>query len=189
MTETPEQHIGRQLDPGERLLWAGQPRQGFSLRGHDVFMIPFSLIWGGMVIFMVTIGTVGAVQQSGPGGLIFLLFGSPFLAIGLYLIFGRFYFDARSRARTFYGVTNERIIISSGLFSRNVKSLLLRTLSDVTLTEKADGRGTISFGQGHFMMAWFPVGWPGAGRYTPPSFDMVADAKRIFDIIRQAQRA
>jgi hypothetical protein len=189
MIETPEQHIGRHLDPGERLLWAGQPRQGIVLRGHDVFMIPFSLLWGGMIIVWEVMAFVAVFQSKEPVTLLFPLFGLPFLAIGLYLIFGRFLVDARSRARTFYGITNERIIISSGIFSRNLKSLQLRTLSDVTLSEKSDGRGTISFGQGHFMMAWFPVGWPGAGRHAPPSFELVPDAKRIFDIIRQAQKA
>jgi hypothetical protein len=39
--------------------------------------------------------------------------------------------------------------------------------------------------------AFFPAGgsWPGAGRYAPPGFDMIEQAKEVCDIIRNAQRA
>ncbi len=39
------QKIQKELEPGEKLLWTGQPAQGIRLRGSDVFMIPFSFLW------------------------------------------------------------------------------------------------------------------------------------------------
>jgi hypothetical protein len=146
-------------------------------------MIPFSLMWGGFAIFWEsTVVTKGAP-------FFFMLWGIPFVLIGLYIIFGRFFVDARSRARTFYGVTSERIIIVSGQSSRQTKSLQLKTLSDISLTERADGSGTITFGPQYPTTQNLPAGWPGAGRYAAPAFDMIDRAKEVYDLIRQTQKA
>ena len=189
MLHSPEGTLSQHLDPGERLLWSGQPRRGIRLRGQDVFLIPFSILWGGFAIFWEYMAVTHAPKASGPIGVAFPLFGLPFVAVGLYFIFGRFFVDAYSRARTFYGVTSERIIIVSGLFSQQTKSLQLRTLSDVSLTQRSDGSGTITFGPTHMMNSFFPAGaWPGAGRYAPPSFDLIERVKEVYDIVRKAQR-
>ena len=181
--------LSQNLGPGERLLWSGQPRSGIQLRGQDAYLIPFSLMWGGFAIFWEYMALTQGSKAPGPVGIVFPLFGVPFVCVGLYLIFGRFFADARSRSRTFYGVTSERIIIISGLFSLQTKSLQLRTLTDVSLTQRADGSGTITFGPTHIMNGHFPAGlWPGTGRYAPPAFDLIERAKDVYDIIRNAQR-
>jgi len=100
--------------------------------------------------------------------------------------------DSRSRRRTYYGLTNERIILISGLFSRQIKSLSLRTLSDVSLIERSDGSGTITFGPTLPLFGAFGAmsgAWPGARQFGPPAFEMIADAKRVFDLIRKAQKS
>jgi hypothetical protein len=98
--------------------------------------------------------------------------------------------DARIRANTFYGVTSERVIIISGLFSQQTKSLQLRTLTDVSLTQRSGGIGTISFGSNPFMSNYFSGGsWPGSGRYAPPCFDLIDSPKEVYDIIRKAQKS
>jgi hypothetical protein len=146
-------------------------------------MIPFSLLWCGFAIFWET----SVIARGAP--FFFMLWGIPFVLVGLYIVFGRFIVDAQTRERTFYGVTSERIIIVSGLFSRQTKSLQLRTLSDISLTERADESGTITFGPQHPMTRSIPSGWPGAGQYAAPAFDMIERAKETYEIIRQAQRS
>jgi hypothetical protein len=189
MHQSPESTLTQQLDPTERLLWSGQPRTGIRFRGQDTYLIPFSLLWGGFAIFWEYMALTQVSQTPGPVGVVFPLFGLPFVGIGLYIIFGRFFADAHSRARTFYGVTNERIIIISGFFTQQTKSLQLRTLTDVSLIQRSDGSGTITFGPTHIMNSFFPAGsWPGTGRYAPPSFDLIERAKEVYDIIRNAQR-
>lgn len=183
MSQSPESTLSQHLDPGERLLWSGQPRGGIRLRAQDAFLIPLSILWCGFAIFW----EASVIRSGAP--FFFMLWGIPFVCVGLFFVFGRFFLDAHSRARTAYGVTSERILILSGLFSQQTKSLQLRTLTDVSLIQRSDGSGTITFGPTHYMNAIFPAGaWPGTGRYAPPSFDLIERAKEVYDIVRNAQR-
>lgn len=147
-------------------------------------------MWGGFAIFWEFMALTAASKAPGPAGIIFPLFGLPFVLVGLYLIFGRFIVDARIRARTYYGITNDRIIIVSGLFSQEIKSLPLNKVEDVSLSQHSDGTGTITLGSTPYPYH-FSGGssWPGARRYAPPSLEFVSDAREAFDLIRSGQRA
>jgi hypothetical protein len=92
--------IHDQLGPGERLLWSGRPAQGLVFRLADAMMIPFSLMWGGFAFFWEY-----SVISRGNAPLFFMAWGVPFVAIGIYIICGRFFVDAKQRANTAYGVT------------------------------------------------------------------------------------
>jgi hypothetical protein len=175
--------IESQLSPNERLLWSGQPRQGFLLRAADAYLIPFSLLWGGFAIFWESSVILGGAP------FFFMIWGIPFVLVGLHMIIGRFFVDAKQRRKTYYGVTNERVIIVSGLFSRKVKSLNLRTLTDVSLDEKSDRSGTITFGAAS-PLSWWSGGtsFPGWGPQATPSFELIPEAKKVYEIIRNAQR-
>ncbi|MTV38206.1 hypothetical protein GM676_11525 [Duganella radicis] len=181
MNELSEE-VRRELLPGEQVLWSGRPRQGLVLRGSDALGIPFSLLWCGFAIFWEH----SVVTSNAPA--FFKLWGIPFVLVGLYMVIGRFFFEARQRARTFYAVTPERILIVSGVFSRQVKSLSLNTLCDVSLTEGRNGEGDITFGpQSPFPSFFGNSGWPGA-RQQSPKFELVTGAKSVYEKIREAQR-
>jgi hypothetical protein len=150
----------------------------------DGFLIPFSIMWGAFVIFW----EVSVIAGGAPP--FFAIWGVPFVLIGLYLMFGRFWVDARQRAATVYGVTTERVIIVSGVFARRVKSLSIDTLTDVSLTERADAGGAITFGSIPFMHWWYVgAGWPAFGPQTVPTFELAEGAREVYEIIRMAQRA
>lgn len=165
----------------ERLLWSAQPRQGLFVRSGDAALIPFSLLWGGFAFFW----EYSVFHSNAP--IFFRLWGIPFVLAGVYLIIGRFFVDARLRANTYYGLTTERIIIVSGLRSRTTKSLQLRTLSDVSLSESDSNVGTISFGP---QAPWWATGrsWPGTQSQGSPVFEAIAAAHSVYDMIRLAQR-
>lgn len=195
--QTPEDVVRAHIEPDEQVRWCGQPLQGIRLSRQDLFLIPFSLLWGGFAILweVMALGIFfcASAEEDAPPlpvAIIFPLFGLPFVLIGLYLIFGRFFVDARRRARTFYGITDSRIIILTGLFSQTVKTLNLRTLSDLSMSQKADGSGTITFGPAHPFTAFFVgASWPGTGWYSPPSFGPLANVSEAYNVIRDAQRA
>jgi hypothetical protein len=190
MNHDAQMTIQQELDPGERLLWAGMPKQGTIFRGSDVFMIPFSLLWGGFAIFWETMALQIPSEEPGAIGFVFPLFGIPFVLIGLYMIIGRFFYDAKKRAKTFYGLTDQRALIVSDLFSKSVKSLNLKTMSDVSLSEKPNGHGTIVFGQENQMMSMFMGGgFPGMVGSMTPKFELIENAKQVYNQLRAQQKS
>ena len=189
MPQSPETILTQKLDHNERLLWSGQPLRGIRLRAQDARLIPFSILWCSFAIFWEYMALTQTLKAPTHTDIVFPLFGLFFVFFGLYFLFGRFFVDALNRAHMFYGITSDRIIIVSGLFSQQIKSLQLRTLTDVSLTERSDGSGTITFGPTYMMNA-FSRGnfYPGRGGYAPPSFDLIEHAKDVYDIVRNAQR-
>ncbi|MGD0119617.1 MAG: hypothetical protein ABSD30_16235 [Candidatus Binatus sp.] len=207
MSADPGQVIAQELEAGESLLWSGQPRKGIVFRGSDVFMIPFSLLWGGGAIAFLG-ATLSQYREGGAGGpgFVGLLFGIPFLLLALYIVFGRFIVDAIQRDHTCYGVTSHRVIIVTGLVDRQpapdvamvtalvalfsprkVKSLDLRTMSDISMTERLGGSGTITFGPPNPYQYLSGTWWPGMHVFTP-SFDLIEQVKSVYRVIRDAQQ-
>ncbi len=172
-----------ELVAGERILWSGQPKQGFMLRPSDAFMIPYSLLW---VVFAIVMGSIIVVEGA---PMIFTTIGVLFILAGLYMMIGRFFIDAKQRERTYYALTNERVVIISGVFVRNVRTLNLKMLSDINISVKNDGRGTITFGPSHAIGLWFSgLTLPGAGKYNAPVFEMIENARQVYELLREAQR-
>lgn len=79
-----EYAIKQELGPDEQLLWWGKPEGGFALHPNDAFLIPFSLLWGGLAIFW----ELQVVKAQTP--IFFVIWGIPFVLVGIYLILGRF---------------------------------------------------------------------------------------------------
>jgi hypothetical protein len=176
--------LERELSAGETLIWNGRPRQGLMLRATDALLIPFSLLWGGFAVFW----EVGVLSSGAP--FFFILWGIPFVLVGIYITVGRFFIDAYIRSKTVYGVTNERILIISGLLSRTTKSLPLHTLSEISLQQYRNGSGTITFGAGlPFAGFYRGFAWPGMDQRLPPAFDGIPEANHVYTLIRQTQKA
>lgn len=178
---------GRLLS-GERILWTGAPPTGLLLTARDGFLIPFSLLWGGFAIFWEWGVVTGMGSKGHPAPDFFVLWGIPFVLIGLYLIFGRFFVDAWLRARTSYALTNQRVLILRTAPAFKFTAYAVDRLPELSLEEKSDGRGTIRFQPSIAM--WQRnngfSGWmPGA---DTSQFLLVADARNVFDRIQRASR-
>jgi hypothetical protein len=152
------------------------------LHGTDAFFIPFTLLWCGFAVFW----TVGASQAGGAFG----LFGGPFVAVGLYVVVGRFFVDAATRARTVYGVTDRRVLIVRVGRRHTTTSIEGAQLGQLQIKEGAGGRATITFGPTNWPWGAVPPGWPMGSQARPSQFDSVEDGRRVYGLIRDltAQR-
>lgn len=174
--------FGSRLLAGERLVWTGRPGQGLLLTPRDAFLIPFSLLWCGFSVFWLTT----TARARAP--IFFLLWGGMFLCVGLFFVVGRFVLDAWLRRRLRYALTNRRILIyRPGPFS-DFTALGLDRLPDARLSERADGRGSIRFGQAVSMWGNRGVGSWVAALEPTPQFLLIDDARNVFDQIQRAGR-
>lgn len=170
-----------QLGTHERLVWAGRPKTGILFRPSDKFLIPFSLFFGGIAIFWEILAFVTGAP------LFFKLWGLPFVLIGLYLLVGRFFVDAWNRANTVYALTNERVMIRSGIFRKHLESVSLRSISHLTLEQKPDNSGTINLEPIDLKYSMMQgMAWPGVKQ--PLRIEEVENVKSIYDKILQLKQ-
>jgi len=101
-----------ELVPGENLLWADRPNPSVTFHASDRQVIPFSLLWGGFSILWEAraLGFLGHASKGTPP-IFMALWGIPFVLLGQYLIWGRFVYDGWLKRRTYYGITNQRLIV------------------------------------------------------------------------------
>jgi len=74
----------------------------------------------------------------------FALFGIPFVCVGIYIVIGRFFHTAWLRKRTYYVITNRKII---RLRNKKVDVLMGANLPQFSVEAYQDGSGSIYFGQ------------------------------------------
>jgi len=133
--------ISKELLPNETILWNGQPSLEKTFTKFDIFLVPFSILWGGFAIIWFVIATV-------VGG-IFGLFGIPFVVIGIYIMFGRFLVKKENKKRTYYAITNARLLVIKTDHKGNKKSLHSAQIHSITgevVSYDKKGIGTIVFG-------------------------------------------
>jgi hypothetical protein len=75
--------IQPELTAGETVLWAGQPDPSVRLHREDVFLIPFSLFWGGFSIFweLGVAGYWGSGSNAGKQWFFGMIWGIPFVLL------------------------------------------------------------------------------------------------------------
>lgn len=183
--QSPENTIRKHLDAGERLLWSGQPRQGFVFTSTDLFLVPFSLLWGGGVLFWMY-SAITQLHSAGSKGLPFIVLGAVFSIVGLYLIVGRFLFDRYHRAHLAYGVTDQRAITVSEAMPKSVTSFEVDTLRSVRLVERANSRGTVHLtdASGSIFGVNGMNGWH-ASVGQPSTFFEIERPKEVMQVLRK----
>lgn len=139
--------LRRELLPGERLLWSGRPdpsrlRAVFAIWFFAVPWTAFALFWEAMALlpWMASSHTPLGIQWS--FGIIFPLFGLPFIGIGLGMLWMPFK-ARRKAAQTIYGLTDRRMLRVTAGSKRESASVLIGQMGPIDVTADADGYGTL----------------------------------------------
>jgi hypothetical protein len=183
MTTDIHSELQKELRRGERLLWAGQPGKGIRLQSSDAFQIPFAVLWCGFVATW----EFGVIQSD---NWFMILWGVPFVAIGIWMLVGRLFYDAWRRSRTIYGVTSDRVLLITNTVQRSVKTVPLDGMPEISLRERRDGRGTIVLGGDRGGSTWFAGNLNGGGPYgAPPTLEWIEGARAVQEILLDARHA
>jgi hypothetical protein len=111
-----------------------------------------------------------------------VIWGTPFVLIGQYLIWGRFVYSGWVKRRTLYALTNRRaLIVKNGLKGRTVTSAYFKSMTFIDKHVRSGGIGAISFG-GPVSGEWR---WGKNNPPRPPTFDDVDDVDSVYQIAAQ----
>jgi hypothetical protein len=170
-----------ELAPGETVYWSGQPKTSVVFHKEDIGMIPFSLMWGGFAVFWLfaASGTAGFSHHAPEKSFEWVswIWGSAFVLIGQYMIWGRFVYAYWKKQRTYYALTTKRaLIVIDGFRDRTASSAYFETTPIIEKSVRHDGIGSICFGG--------PVSgeWKMGRNRTPrlPTFDDIDSADSVY---------
>ena len=167
------------LTPGETILWKGAAGSGGLLSKYDIFLIPFSILWGGFAFFW----EYQVLSMGAP--IFFSLFGLFFCLMGFYIIFGRFLLALFFRRRTSYVITNHRILQNR---SGTISILNARQTVGINVKSGKNGRGTIRFNAqraGSFLMDFYRPLLP---IYNEVALEDIPDVSQVLRLIASMDR-
>jgi hypothetical protein len=139
--------IQPELMSSETLQWAAMPNTGIALHSDDWTLIPFSILWGGFAIFWEAgvLGYWGDSARKHTAPSFFAIWGIPFVIAGQYFIWGRFLTEAWLKRKTYYGVTNRRVLIVQEGWKRKIRSCYLESISEIV--REGEPTGTLWLGK------------------------------------------
>lgn len=178
--------IKDELIKDEEILWYGQPNSKVLFSVADIFLIPFSLLWGGFAMFW----EITAITHRAP--LLFCLFGIPFVFVGIYIIFGRFIYKSVRKKNTYYAVTNQRILIINKLINKSLQAEFIQHIPCIDKSVRSSGIGTIKFGNSPLFIGMY--GNSGmeffGSRYRKdvPAFYDIEDTEKVYRLVNELRK-
>lgn len=160
------------INGDEYILWKGKPEKGNLITPSDVVLIPFSIFWCGFIFFW----EITALQTA--GSLFMAIWGLPFMAVGIYLLFGRFIWTAYMRKRTAYVITNKKIIRARG---NKIDMLDGRTLPTINVEALRNGNGTVWFGE----LVYTRRGYRRSTHFTIENVANIAQVQQALDMMER----
>lgn len=165
------------LREGELIVWTGRPKSGIRLIESDRIFLPMSIILIGFS------GFLDYVMIYYQPGIFYILITATLNIIAVYTSFGRFILSKMRRERTFYCITNQRIL-------KHIKqsplpkwsTLPLKNLEKIEYTHEHDGTGFILFGDTNPLFPWL-LGSINFSKEEFPGLEMIEDVKKVYELI------
>lgn len=170
------------FDPGETLLWEGQPMPvtgwSWSALALAAFGMPFLLaglgVSGAAVLSVFDI-EVGMFEAA--GSIFLFFFGLPFLAAGVGMVFGPWYVARNAHRTTRYALSDRRAYIASRLWTKSLEAVPILTDGTVTLENECNVYFRTEIGRDN-----------DGDRVTErKGFLNIADAAKVYRLIRDIQ--
>jgi hypothetical protein len=153
-------------------------------------------LWGGFFIFWeAEVAGYWGSPKHGPNSTFMVLWGIPFLLVGQYLIWGRFLHDAWLKRRTYYAVTNRRVLAMREGWSPKTSVTFLDYIPNIE--REGSSNGTLWFGPKLPL-----IGAKGAAKRSMSRFDLgpitvfadIADVDYVYRLVmdlraKQSHRA
>ncbi|OIH94163.1 MULTISPECIES: hypothetical protein [unclassified Curtobacterium] len=185
----PQSTARAHLGPDEQLYWAGTSDPAKRFSGRDGFLVPFSLLWLGFVVFWM----VSAITGGAPP--FFLLFGTVFVLIGLHITAGRFIVKQHRKRTTVYAVTDRRALVITPGGTRDVPIgrtdrtvSWTRDRSHCTVEWGSDGGGSIFAANGMNARVYGNTGLDGLFGPQPMAFWDVSDGEGLVRALDRTSR-
>jgi hypothetical protein len=175
--------VGAELQPGERITWAGQPIPGRFAR-RSIGAVLFGIPWTAFAIFWIAGASGFKLPDFSHGFGLFPLFGVPFVLIGFGMISSPYWMRRKAR-RTAYVVTDQRALILDGGWWRSttIRSFEPHRLGDIRRVQNLDGSGDLIFER-----TWASDN-DGGKQSTDHGFLAIQDVKTVETLIRQLTNA
>jgi hypothetical protein len=169
---------------GENIYWAGMPDPKVIFHSDDWTAIPFSLLWAGFAVFWEAnvLGMWHGTKSAEPPSTFMVFWGIPFLIVGNYFVWGRFFFDAWIKRRTYYAVTNRRVFILQEGWSTKTIAAFLDSIPNIV--REGDASGTLWFGPKYPIMGTRGAKKRNVSRFWLDDVPVFADIRDLDTVCR-----
>ncbi|NKX45600.1 hypothetical protein [Roseicyclus persicicus] len=182
------------LEPGETILWQGQPVRGLRWRDMIGGRLPIGIFFTLFSLFWICMAVAILSEIGGPLMVLFPMSGLPFLAIGLYMLAGHVVWDAMVRAGTWYTLTDRTAFVATDILGR--RRLQSWRLADIESLDLVDGEpGDVLFASSALSYP-APVAATRRSRHrmvrdgtTQTGFRRIAEARRVWRMMRDRRAA
>ncbi len=161
------------LEPGEEIIWQGQPDGTFRFVWFDAFTGIFGAAFAGFALFWMLMASAAG------GG--FWMFGLIHFAVGIGIMLGRPALSWWSRRHSFYSLSNRRAFIASDYPIRG-RVLQSWPISRTFPMRLAEGR------LDNVIFAEKPVQTKNGQHMRPIGFDGIREGRKVLALLQSVQR-